>query len=212
MFRCSRLCPWFLHWVHIVPVIVVRIIALHHILKKQGGLTFYRPGACVYESINRDHWMIEQLSSGIRRRCLSCVSCVIHGKQTTFNRGTHLLHQSTYNIIYFVRQTQLFGALRKSTFNKCPEDTKKGWSSIPKTQFSWCTLEISVLLTFRCDIPSWQSPVKSQFTLKLILLRFEMVHVTYHDYAQTVNNTTKWLSEVSNPDLSTPNLARKSVR
>ena len=86
------------------------------------------------------------------------------------------------------------------------------WSSIPKTQFSWCTLEISVLLTFRCDIPSWQSPVKSLFTLKLILLRFEMVHVTYHDYAQTVNNTTKWLSEVSNPDLSIPNLARKSVR
>ena len=126
MFRCSGLCPWFLHWVHIVPVIVVRIIALHHILKKQGGLTFYRPGACVYESINRDHWMIEQLSSGIRRRCLSCVSCVIHGKQTTFNRGTHLLHQSTYNIIYFVRQTQLFGALRKSTFKQCPEDTKKG--------------------------------------------------------------------------------------
>ena len=70
--------------------------------------------------------MIEQLSSGIRRRCLSCVSCVIHGKQTTFNRGTHLLHQSTYNIIDFVRQTQLFGALRKSTFKQCPEDAKKG--------------------------------------------------------------------------------------
>ena len=70
--------------------------------------------------------MIEQLSPGIRKKCLSRVSCVIQGKQTTFNRGTHLLHQSTYNIIYFDRQTQLFGALRKSTFNQCSEETKKG--------------------------------------------------------------------------------------
>ena len=69
---CSRsFSPSFLERSHEVPIIEVWIIALHNILKKKRGPSFYGPSACIYNSVHHSYRMITQRCSAKQQDIIS---------------------------------------------------------------------------------------------------------------------------------------------